>query len=279
MDVDKLRNLLENVQRGQTGVEQALAQLRKLPFEDLEYAELDLHRSLRTGFPEVVFCQNKTSEQVTEIFEHLGQHHARVMGTRATPEMAQVVLERLPHAHYDPVSRIITLARGDLPAMAPNAVYATVVTGGTADLPVAEEAAQTLEFLGSRVERAYDVGVSGLHRLLSRYDLLSQAGVVISVAGMEGALTSVVAGLVSCPVIGVPTSVGYGASFNGLAALLAMLNACASGVAVVNIDNGFGAGQFAHRILQHKSPEKESLEERRQAAIDKPPGNGKLEPG
>jgi NCAIR mutase (PurE)-related protein len=176
------------------------------------------------------------------------------MGTRLSPEMAEAILKEIPEAHYESLSRLMTLVRGESPVQAENALYALVITAGTADMPVAEEAAQTLEFLGSRVERAYDVGVAGIHRLFDQLDLVTGATVILSVAGMDGALTSVVGGLVSCPVIGVPTSVGYGASFNGLAALLAMLNSCATGVSVVNIDNGFGAGVVAHRILQAGKP-------------------------
>jgi NCAIR mutase (PurE)-related protein len=249
MDADKVRELLLHVQAGSLEVQDALEQLRRMPYESLEFATLDTHRALRTGMPEVVFCQGKTIEQVTEIFERLWGHHERIMGTHATPEMAAAVEKRLPAAHYDPQSRLLTLARHDLPPVPADAPYALVLTAGTSDIPVAEEAAQTLEFLGGRALRAYDVGVAGLHRLLDKAELLSHAEIIISIAGMEGALTSVVAGLVSCPVIGVPTSVGYGASFNGLSALLAMLNSCAPGVAVVNIDNGFGAGRFAHIYL------------------------------
>jgi hypothetical protein len=227
-----------------------LDQLKSLPYEDLGFAQVDLHRSLRTGNPEVVFCQSKTREQVVQIFERLAQHHQRVMGTRASPEQAQAVQALLPDARYDPLSRLIVLNRE------PPAVHSTadpfilVACAGTADLPVAEEAAQTAENFGSRVLRAFDIGVAGIHRLFSKLELVQTADVIISVAGMEGALTSVIGGLASCPVIGVPTSVGYGSSFNGLAALLAMLNSCAPGVAVVNIDNGFGAGLFAHTILK-----------------------------
>jgi NCAIR mutase (PurE)-related protein len=250
MDIDRLRRLLSEVQAGEISPEQAVQRLRGLPYEDIGFATLDTHRALRKGLPEVVFCQNKTDQQAASILKGLWHHHDRVMGTRVSPKMAAFIQKQLPGANYDPTSRLITLARKDLIPPQEGDPYAVVVTGGTADLPVAEEAAQTLAFLGSRVERAYDVGVSGLHRLLDKRDLLFGADVVISVAGMEGALTSVVAGLVPCPVIGVPTSVGYGASFGGLAALLAMLNSCASGVTVVNIDNGFGAGQFAHLILR-----------------------------
>lgn len=249
MDVERIRELLVSVQEGRLGIQAALEKMRGLPSEDLGFATLDTHRALRTGMPEVVFCQGKTVDQVATIFEHLWQHHDRIMGTRATPEMAAAVEQRLPHAHFNPHSRILTLSRRELPAVSEDDPYALVLTAGTADIPVAEEAAQTLEFLGSRAVRAYDVGVAGLHRLLDKAELLSHADIILSVAGMEGALTSVVAGLVSCPVVGVPTSVGYGASFNGLAALLSMLNSCAPGVAVVNIDNGFGAGRFAHIYL------------------------------
>ncbi len=249
MDVEKIRELLVSVQEGRLGVQTALEKLRALPYDSLEFATLDTHRALRTGMPEVVFCQGKTVDQVVSIFEHLWQYHDRIMGTRATPEIATAVEQRLPQANYNPQSRILTLSRRDLPALPADASYALVLTAGTSDIPVAEESAQTLEFLGSRVIRAYDVGVAGLHRLLDKAELLSHADIILSVAGMEGALTSVVAGLVSCPVVGVPTSVGYGASFNGLSALLAMLNSCAPGVAVVNIDNGFGAGRFAHIYL------------------------------
>ncbi|OQA46550.1 MAG: N5-carboxyaminoimidazole ribonucleotide mutase [Chloroflexi bacterium ADurb.Bin325] len=250
MDADKLRDLLGEVQAGQVSVDAAFERLRSLPYEDLGYARLDLHRALRQGLPEVVFCQGKTNEHAAAILERLWQAHDRVLGTRAAPEMAEFIRARLPDARYDPLSRLVTLVRGEPPAPAEAAPYALVASAGTADLPVAEEAAQTLEFLGDRVLRAYDVGVAGLHRLLNRRADLEGAAVVISIAGMEGALTSVIGGLVACPVIGVPTSVGYGASFGGLAALLAMLNSCATGVAVVNIDNGFGAAVFAHRILE-----------------------------
>jgi pyridinium-3,5-biscarboxylic acid mononucleotide synthase len=252
MDIEKLRQLLDSVQKGELPVEAAMEQLRQLPYEDLGFANLDLHRALRNGMPEVVFCQGKTVEHATAILKRLWEHHDRVMGTRATPEMAEAIRKEIPEAHYEPLSRLVTLVRGELPVPPAEAPYALIVTGGTADMPVAEEAAQTLEFFGSRVQRAYDVGVAGIHRLFDRLDLINGAAVVLSIAGMEGALTSVVGGLVSCPVIGVPTSVGYGASFNGLAALLSMLNSCATGVSVVNIDNGFGAGVVAYRILQMK---------------------------
>ncbi len=250
MDTHRLRRLLSEVQEGQVSVDQALDRLRALPYDDIGYARLDLHRALRQGLPEAVFCQNKTPEQAIGILERLWEHHDRVLATRVSTEMAAAIQSRLPDACYDPASRLLTLARNQLPAPAEDAPYALIVSGGTSDLPVAEEAAQTIEFLGNRVERAYDAGVAGVHRLLDERERLFGADVVVSVAGMEGALTSVVGGLVACPVIGVPTSVGYGANFNGLAPLLAMLNSCAPGVAVVNIDNGFGAGLYAHLILR-----------------------------
>jgi len=249
MDADTLRTMLEAINSGDMSVDQAIERLRGFPYDDIGHTRLDTHRALRKGLPEVVFCQNKTSSQAVEIFERLSQHHKRVMGTRASPELAAAVQSQLPNARYDPTSRLITLNSEKILSPPVGSPYALVVSAGTSDQPVAEEAAQTLEFLGSRVERAYDVGVAGLHRVLDQRELLFNAEVVISVAGMEGALTSVVSGLVSCPVIGVPTSVGYGASFDGLASLLAMLNSCAPGVAVVNIDNGFGAAQFAYMIL------------------------------
>jgi NCAIR mutase (PurE)-related protein len=250
MDIEKIENLLEGVRSGEVSVAQALDRLRSLPYEDIGVAQIDLHRPLRSGVAEVVFCQNKTPQQATEILKRLWQHHDRVLGTRASPEMAAFIQENIPEARFDPVSRLIALERGERPALPAEAPFAMVITAGTADLPVAEEAAQTLEFFGNRVERAFDVGVAGLHRLLDKRDILTKAAAVISVAGMDGALTSVVGGLVACPVIGVPTSVGYGASFSGLSALLAMLNSCAPGVVVVNIDNGFGAALAAHKILQ-----------------------------
>jgi hypothetical protein len=250
VDTDKLKRLLTELQAGRVSVDQALDSLRSLPFDDIGFARLDMHRSLRQGLPEVVFCQNKTTDQAVGILERLWQGHDRVLATRVSAEMAAAICARLPDAHYDATSRLLALIRTPLPAPAQDAPYVMVVSGGTSDLPVAEEAAQTVEFLGSRVERAYDVGVAGVHRLLDERERLFGADVVISIAGMEGALTSVVGGLVACPVVGVPTSVGYGAHFDGLAALLTMLNSCAPGVAVVNIDNGFGAGLYAHLILR-----------------------------
>ncbi len=253
MDQIKLEELLSSVKDGDVSIAEALKRLESLPFEDLGFARLDLHRDLRQGLPEVVFCLNKTPEQIIIIMEKLWEHHDHVLGTRLSPDAASVVQQRLTQSQYDPISKLIRLSRGELPQPAEDAPYVMVVSGGTSDQPVAEEAAVTLEFLGSRVIRAYDIGVSGVHRLFDQHTLLTEADVIISVAGMEGALTSVVGGLVSCPVIGVPTSVGYGANFQGVSALLAMLNACAPGIAVVNIDNGFGAAVYAHSILRRIS--------------------------
>ena len=251
MDTDKLTALLQAVRDGQLDIDAALTRLRTLPFDDLDdFARLDIHRALRNGMPEVVFCESKTPAQAAAILNRLWTHHDRVLGSRVPPEMAEVIQTQIPEAIYDATSRLISLTRTELPTPGADAPFAMVVCGGTSDLPVAEEAAQVLEFLGHRVERAYDVGVAGLHRILGELDRLMAASVIISIAGMEGALTSVVAGLAPAPVIGVPTSVGYGVNFAGVAPLLTMLNSCASGVTVVNIDNGYGAAVFAHLVLR-----------------------------
>lgn len=246
MDVHILKQLLESVRMGEVGVEAALKALRDLPYSDLGYAKIDHHRSLRTGMAEVVFCQGKRPEQVAGAFSALAAVHDRVLATRATPEHAAAICSCVPAAIYDPVSRTAVAAR-DLTPRLPGLV--AVLAAGTSDLPVAEEAAVTAEVAGCRVERAWDVGVAGLHRLLAQLPLLRKASVIIAVAGMEGALPGVVAGLTDRPVIAVPTSVGYGASFGGISALLTMLNTCAPGVTVTNIDNGFGAGVSAARML------------------------------
>ena len=259
MTEELLAELLAAVRDGGLDVAAALQRLRGFPVDgSVAGARVDTHRKLRTGAAEVVFCPGKTPGQVAGILTRLHAHHGRALGTRATPELAGRVRERLPEAAYDPVSRLLTLGwraaesrpGAQSPARCGAGAIAAVVTAGTSDLPVAEEAAQTLEFLGGRVERCYDVGVAGLHRLLAVRPQLDRAAVVICVAGMEGALTSVVGGLLAAPVIGVPTSVGYGAHLGGAAPLLAMLNSCASGVAVVNIDNGFGAALMAHAIIR-----------------------------
>ena len=251
MQTDRLKFLLEQVQSGQMEVDTALDNLRNLPFENLDgFATLDHHRSLRNGFPEVVFGQGKQSGQVASIVRRLSEHNDKVLVTRVDKDMADEVRAELPELVYHPLPRLLVLDRSAPAEKRPGIL---VVTAGTADMPVAEEAAMTAELMGNTVERMFDVGVAGIHRLLSQTDRLWQARVVIVVAGMDGALPSVVGGLVSAPVIAVPTSVGYGASFNGLAALLTMLNSCATGVAVVNIDNGFGAGSLASIINQMRT--------------------------
>ncbi len=250
MDKKRIEELLKDVKAGNLSIASALESLRILPYEDVGYAKLDTHRSLRTGFPEVVFCQGKTSEQASQIVKKLAEHHQKIIATRVEADIAVAISALVPEATYYPVPRILIVDKTgtDKTVAAENDRYIMVLTGGTADIPVAEEAAITAEAMGSIVERAYDVGVAGLHRLLSQRDKIMQANVLVVVAGMEGALPSIVGGLVSSPVIAVPTSIGYGASFGGLSALLAMLNSCASGITVVNIDNGFGAGYFAHLV-------------------------------
>lgn len=236
-----VESLIENIRNGTVSAEEAKKLLETMPYADLDFAKLDLHRVWRRGGPETVFCQNKTPEQTAAIFRTFMENGQPVLGTRAAAEQAAL----LPDCSYDPVSRI--LRSGTVPPV-PNAGMIAVCTGGTSDLPVAEEAAQTAEFFGCPVERFYDVGVAGLHRLLSHLDDLRRAHVIVAVAGMEGALGGVISGLVAVPVIAVPTSVGYGASFEGIAPLLTMLNSCAEGMSVVNIDNGFGAGYLAAQI-------------------------------
>jgi NCAIR mutase (PurE)-related protein len=239
-----IRELLERVASGDLAPEQALVSMRRLPFEDIGFAKIDHHRALRCGVPEVVFCQNKTPEQVAGIAARMHAAGSDLLATHAGPEHFEAVRGSWPQAEYRPLARCI-LGRHEPADLKGNVL---VVTGGTSDLPVAEEAATTAEALGARARVVSDVGVAGLHRLLAHQEDLQSANVLIVVAGMEGALASVVAGLVARPVIGVPTSVGYGASFGGLAPLLTMLNSCAAGVAVVNIDNGFGAGYMAALI-------------------------------
>jgi NCAIR mutase (PurE)-related protein len=242
MNPEQLRRLLKDVESGKLGIEEALSQLRLLPYEDIGFAKLDHHRSLRKGFPEVVLCQGKTVGQVVEILERLSGSGGTILATKAHPEAFEAVQKAIPQARFHELPGLIVVQGKAVPL---NAGFVLVVTAGTADIPVAEEAAVTAEVMGNRVERVYDVGVAGLHRLLDHKKQLFEANVIVAVAGMEGALASVISGMVDRPIIAVPTSVGYGASFQGLAALLGMLNTCAPGVAVVNIDNGFGAGYLA----------------------------------
>lgn len=246
--VDNVRQILTGVQTGILTIEEAMSALKWSPYEDLGFARVDTHRELRTGVPEVVYCAGKTPEQVAAIVDRLHEQHGAVMATRASADHFAAVAERHPHAQLHQPARIIEVRAEPRPEVPNDAPYILVISAGTSDQPVAEEAAVTAEILGSRVERLYDCGVAGLHRLLGSREMLDRAQALIVVAGMEGALPSVVGGLVERPVIAVPTSVGYGAAFGGIAALLGMLNTCASGVAVVNIDNGFGAGYFAHLI-------------------------------
>ena len=241
MDVKKI---LEQVSMGTLSPEEAGEMLKNLPYEDLGYAKLDLHRKLRSGFPETVYCQGKPDQYLADIFDTLYRENGEVMGTRATEQQYLLVKERLPGIIYDPVSRILKAE----PEGKERKGCVAVCTGGTADIPVAEEAAQTAEFFGCYVDRIYDVGVAGIHRILSKREQITRANCVITIAGMEGALGTVVAGLVENPVIAVPTSVGYGASFHGLSALLTMINSCANGISTVNIDNGYGADYLAAQI-------------------------------
>lgn len=246
MNRKKIEQLLQDVRDGRIDMNEAAERLRHLPFEDIGFAKVDHHRALRCGFPEVIYCPGKTPEHIAEIFLRLAPTGHNILATRAGADVYEDVKHRtqLDALRYEQAARCIVLEQ----ACADRMGGIVIVTAGTADLPVAEEARVTAHMLGQEVEMLCDVGVAGLHRLLDRLDVLHRANVVIVVAGMEGALASVVGGLVSCPVIAVPTSVGYGASFEGLAALLAMLNSCASGVTVVNIDNGFGAAYAAATI-------------------------------
>ena len=239
-----IKEMLHQVRDGALSVEEAEKQLKNLPYEDLGYAKVDHHRALRQGVPEVIFGSGKTPGQIVGITRSMLARGSGVLITRLSPEAAEAVAAEI-EISYDPVSRIAFAGERPAPDTGGRIV---VATGGTSDIPVAEEAAVTAESLGNPVERLYDVGVAGLHRLLARLDVLMSARVVIAVAGMEGALASVIGGLCDCPVIAVPTSIGYGACFHGLSSLLSMLNSCASGVSVVNIDNGFGAGYLASMI-------------------------------
>ncbi len=245
MNQDYLNQLLTGVKNGTVDIHDALEQLKDFTVKDLGYATIDTHRELRTGYPEVIFGQGKTPEQVTGIIQFMLTRENNILATRVTAEMYEKVKEICPDALYNPVARTISVKKKDIPAPP---TYIAVITAGTSDLPVAEEAAVTAEIFGNRVERVVDVGVAGIHRLYNKLDIIRKARVNVVVAGMEGALPSIVGGLVDKPVIAVPTSVGYGASFGGLSALLGMLTSCASGTSVVNIDNGFGAGFLASMI-------------------------------
>lgn len=244
MKHEELRALLASVESGDTSIDDALTRLVGMPFEDLGFARVDHHRALRTGLPEVVFCPGKTGEQVKRIFTSLAERSRPVMATRASEAIYHEVRETVPDAQYDSVARMIYLPDDTMESKG----CVVIASAGTADVPVGQEASITAQLMGAAVETFWDAGVAGIHRLLPKLELLRKATVIVVVAGMEGALPSVVAGLVECPVIAVPTSVGYGASFGGIASLLGMLSSCAAGVSVVNIDNGFGAGYIAALI-------------------------------
>ena len=256
MNPESLRELLKSVSEGRITPDEAAERLRHMPFEDIGFAKLDHHRSIRCGFPEVIFCQGKTTEQVVTIITRMTEHGHAVLATRAAPEVYEAVRALHPEAIYHKAARAIVLQGRQRCAKLEGLV--AVVSAGTSDQPVAEEARVTAEVMGCRTEPFYDVGVAGIHRLLAHTEALAKATVVIVVAGMEGALASVVGGLVDVPVVGVPTSIGYGASFQGLAPLLTMLNSCAAGIGVVNIDNGFGAGYLAALIVRGASQSKET---------------------
>ena len=238
------REILKKVRSGEMTVEEAEGFFRREPFQEMGYAKLDTHREVRSGFPEVIFCSGKADEHLLRIFGRLYEEHGEAFGTRASQSQYELLRETYPQVQYDPISHIIKIEK---PGKKREGLVA-VCTAGTADIPVAEEAAQTAEDIGTYVQRVFDVGVSGIHRLFSRLEVIQEANCIVAVAGMEGALASVLGGLVDKPVIAVPTSVGYGASFHGLSALLTMINSCANGIATVNIDNGYGAGYLATQI-------------------------------
>jgi NCAIR mutase (PurE)-related protein len=251
MREEKIKQLLEDVKSGTVSTDEAFMEIKKVSYEDLGYAKVDHHRQTRNGFPEVIFCQGKTVDQVNGIVSALMKaKNKNILATRASREIYEGIKEIAPNCVYHETARIVVVPGEEEMDAPKSAGTIAIITAGTADIPVAEEAAITAETLGNKVDRIYDVGVAGIHRLFAQIDRINAAKVVIVVAGMEGALASVVGGLVDSPVVAVPTSVGYGASFEGLSALLTMLNSCASGIGVVNIDNGFGAGYLASTILR-----------------------------
>lgn len=245
MNVKEVEKLLKDVKKGETSIEEALEVLKNFPYTDLGFARIDHHREMRTGYPEIIYCAGKTVEQVREIFRVMSEKENNVIGTRANQEMYDAVTGISEEVIYHPIARIISLQKTK-PSVPESRI--AIITAGTSDMPVAEEAAVTAELLGNNVLRIYDAGVAGIHRLVDKLPEIRQCRVIIVIAGMEGALASVVGGLVDKPVVAVPTSVGYGANFGGISALLAMLTSCSTGVTVVNIDNGFGAGFAASMI-------------------------------
>lgn len=245
-----LKKILEDVKNNNIDIEYALDKLKNLPYEDLGYANIDHHRELRNGYPEVIYCEGKSDEQILGIIEKMKEKDSNILGTRCRKETFDKIKKIYNNAEYEELSKILKIKNHEIVNIGKGKIL--VLTGGTSDIPVADEAYYTAQFLGNDVERIYDVGVAGIHRLLSRRHILEEARVIVAVAGMEGALPSVVGGLVDVPIIAVPTSVGYGANFGGVSALLTMLNSCASGISVVNIDNGFGAGYLAATINKLK---------------------------
>lgn len=245
MDIDIIKKLLEEYKSGEASMNDVLGKIRELPYKDIGFAKVDSHRRIRCGFPEVIFCMGKTPEQVVRIVEHIVAGGNDMLATRANSEIYKAVSKEFPNAVYHEQARTITIRKTK---RKPQRGLIMIITAGTSDIPVAEEARVTAEIMGNKVKVLYDAGVAGIHRLMKSHGELLKANVIIVVAGMEGALASVVGGLVDCPVIGVPTSIGYGASFFGVAPLLSMLNSCAAGVSVVNIDNGFGAAYVASLI-------------------------------
>jgi len=245
MQKEQIKKILEKVKSGEIEIQEALRRLKSFPYEDLNFVKIDSHRGLRKGFPEAIFCEGKTLEQIKKIVKRIKK--SEIMAVRASHKVFKAIKEIIPEVTYFEDAKIVAVK----PKRKPPAQIILVITAGTADIPVAEEAAVTAEIMNNRVERLYDVGVAGIHRLLDKKDNLFEANVLIVIAGMEGALPSVVGGLVDKPVIAVPTNIGYGASFQGVAPLLTMLNSCAPGIAVVNIDNGFGAGYFAS-LINHR---------------------------
>ena len=246
----ELKKILEDVKNNELDIDSALEILKDLPYEDLGYAHIDHHRSIRNGYPEVIYCKGKSDEHILGIIDRMNKKNTNILGTRCRKETFEKIIKIYPNAEYQELSQILKIKNEEIKEQGKGKIL--IVTGGTSDIPVADEAYFTAEFFGNKVERLYDVGVAGIHRLLSNRNIIEEARVIVAVAGMEGALPSVVGGLVDVPVIAVPTSVGYGANFDGLAPLLAMLNSCASGISVVNIDNGFGAGYLASIINKLK---------------------------
>ena len=246
----ELKKILEDVKNNELDIDSALEILKDLPYEDLGYAHIDHHRSIRNGYPEVIYCKGKSDEHILGIIDRMNKKNTNILGTRCRKETFEKIIKIYPNAEYEELSQILKIKNEEIKEQGKGKIL--IVTGGTSDIPVADEAYFTAEFFGNKVERLDDVGVAGIHRLLSNRNIIEEARVIVAVAGMEGALPSVVGGLVDVPVIAVPTSVGYGANFDGLAPLLAMLNSCASGISVVNIDNGFGAGYLASIINKLK---------------------------